>query len=281
MNQETNPLVQFYRQETFRVKLPSRGNFYDNTIVELDDNLELGILPMTSQDEITLKNPDSLLTGKAIKDVIKSCVPAVKDTKKLLACDIDALMISIRRASYGEEADMTTQCPECEAENTYGIDLETLLNQTEVLEPSYEIVLPQGVTVFLRPGTYETLIKQYKVAFENAKAQRAVASTVNEETAMQIFSKAFVSLSNLNFELIIDAITKIIFTDKEGEEQTVTSKKHIGEFIANINKKSVDIIDTKLAEINSVGIKRTFDALCKECGHKWEANVEFNPVNFS
>ena len=281
MNQETNPLEQFYRRETFRVKLPSRGSFYDESIIELDDNLEVGILPMTSQDEITLKNPDSLLTGKAIQDVLTSCVPAVKNAKKLLACDIDTLMLSIRRASYGAEADLTTDCPECGEENTYGIDIETLLVHTETLESSYEIVLPQGITVFLRPGTYETLIKQYKVVFENAKAQRAVAATVNEEVAMQVFSKAFVSLSKLNFELIVDAITKVIFTDAEGEEQIVTSKKHITDFIKNVDKKTVDMIDEKLASINAVGIEKHFDAVCKTCQHQWKANVEFNPVNFS
>lgn len=281
MTQEANPLQQFYRQEAFRVKLPSRGNFYDPSIVEFDDDIEIGILPMTSHDELALKNPDSLLSGKALVDVIKSCVPEVKNPRKLLACDIDALMISIRRASYGEEADLTTNCPKCDTENTYGIDLETLINQSETLDSSYEVILPQGVTVFLTPGTYETLVKQYKVAFENTKAQRAVASTINEEAALQIFSKAFQSMSKLNFELIVNSIMKIVFTDESGEEKEVANKKHIGEFISNIDKKSVDIIDKKLAEINAIGVTRTFSAVCNECGNKWEADVEFNPVNFS
>lgn len=282
MNQEANPLKQFYRQEKFRVKLPSRGNFYNaDSVIELDDNLEVGILPMTAQDEMLLKSPDSLLSGKAMSDVIKSCVPAVRDTKKLLACDIDTLMISIRRASYGDEADLSIDCPECKTENTFSMDLDSLLNQTETLDDSYEVVLPQGLTVFLSPGTFETLIKQYKVAFENTKAQRAISTTMSEEAAMQLFSQAFRSMSKLNYELVVDSITKIIYTDEENEVHEVTSKKHIGEFISNVDKSSVDVIDKKLGEINTLGVERTFDAVCKECGNKWEGPIEFNPVNFS
>jgi len=279
--QQGNPLQQFYRQEAFRIKIPSKGNFYDEKVLTLDDDLELGVLPMTAQDEILLKSPDALLSGKAISDVIKSCIPEVKNPKKLLSCDIDALMISIRRASYGDEADLSAECPKCEHKGTFGIDLDTLLTHTETLDSSYEVILPQGLTIFLRPGTYETLVKQYKAAFENTKAQRAIAASANEDAAMHLLSRAFKELAKLNFELINDAIVKVVFTDENNEEQVITNKKHIGEFIANIDKTSVDVIDEKLAEINKVGIQRTFEAVCKECGEKWEADVEFNPVNFS
>ena len=278
---QANPLAQFYRQEAFRVKLPSRGAYYDESIIVLDDNLEIGIIPMTSQDEQTLKTPDALLTGKALVDVIKSCVPDVKNPKGLLACDIDAIMISIRRASYGDEADMSSECPKCEKENTYGVDLETIVNNTETLESSYEVVLPQGLTVFLMPGTFDTLIKQYKVAFENQKAQRAMTHGASEEAAIHLFSKAFKDLTKLNFELVLNAIIKIIFTDEEGEEQEITNKKFIAEFLSNVDRSSVEIIDEKLAEINKVGIERTYKAVCTECSHTWDTSIEFNPVNFS
>lgn len=278
--QQTNPLAQFYRTEAFRAKLPSQGNFYEDGILKLDDNGEIGILPMTAQDELILKSPDALLTGKAIVDVIKSCVPEVINPKKLLSCDIDALMISIRRASYGDNADMKIECPECGVENTFTIDLDSVLNRSETLESSYEVILPQGLTVFLKPGNYETLIKQYKAAFENAKAQRAIARSISDDAALSLLSDAFRELTKLNFQLINDAIVKVVFTVND-EEKVITNKKHISEFITNIDKKSVDIIDEKIGEINKVGIQRTHKAICKECGHEWEAEIEFNPVNFS
>lgn len=284
MNQQTqpNPLAQFYRTEEFRVKLPSRGNFYDDSVVNLDEDFEVGIMAMTANDEILLKNPDALLSGKALSTVIKSCVPDVKRPEKLLICDIDTLMIAIRRASYGDEADLGVSCPECNHENTFGLDLETLINHTESLDSSYEVILPQGLTVFLRPGSYETMLKQYKVAFENVKAQRAMATTMaDEDAALQILSKAFKHLTKLNFEIIKDSIIKIVFTDNEGNEQEIDNKKHIAEFIQNVSKSSIDIVEDKIGEINKVGIQKELDAKCSECGHTWKSAIEFNPVNFS
>lgn len=281
MTEQTNPLSQFYRQEAFRVKLPSRGAYYDESVLTLDENEELGIMPMTAQDEVLLKSPDNLLTGKALVDVIRSCAPEVKLPKKLLACDVDAIMISIRRASYGDEDTIAGNCPKCETENSYGIDLESIVNHSEKLEASYEVVLPQGLTVFLQPGTFDSLVKQYKVAFENEKARRAATGNANEDVALQLFSKAFKELSKLNFEMVSESILKIVFTDAENEEQTITNKKHIRDFITNVDKKTVDIIDKKMSEINKIGIQREHNAICTNCEHKWPIAIEFNPVNFS
>lgn len=283
MNQSTNPLTQFYRKETTYIQLPSRGHYYDDEVVKFLDNGELAVMPMTAADEITLKNPDALLSGKAIVDVITSCVSGVKKPKRLLACDIDALMIAIREASYGDEAAMELDCPneECKAKNEFGLNLEMLLNESETLEETYEVVLPNSLTVYLRPGTFETTNRQNKAAFENAKIQRSMNNpSITDEVQMKLLAQVFKSLTKLNFEVIEGAIEKIVFTDDEDETQTITNKKHISDFIKNIDKSTVDIIDTKISEINKIGIAKTLDAVCKECGHKWEAPIEFNPVNF-
>jgi len=281
---QANPLKQFYRKESVYIQLPSRGNFYDADVIEFLENGELAIMPMTAADEIALKNPDALLSGKAIVDVITSCVPGVKKPRKLLACDIDALMIAIREASYGSEATMQLKCtnPECGAQNEYALNLDLLLNESETLDESYEVQLPSQLTVYLKPGTFETMNRQNKAAFENAKVQRAMnTAMLSDEAAMSMLARVFSTLTKLNFELINDAIEKIVFTDAEGELQTITNKNHIGDFIQNIDKSTVDLIDTKIAEINKIGIAKTLDATCITCQHKWSAPIEFNPVNFS
>lgn len=284
MNTKGNPLQQFYRKETTYLKLPSRGQFYSDGVIEFLENGELAVMPMTAADEITLKNPDALLSGKAIVDVITSCVRGVKKPKKLLSCDIDALMIAIREASYGDEAVMEINCPnvDCGEKNEYSLDLDLLLNDTEILEESYEVILPGELTIYLRPGTFETMNKQNKAAFESSKIQRTMNSaTMSDEAAMSMLSHVFSTLTKLNFEVINDAIQRVVFTNEEGEIQEITNKKHISDFIQNIDKTSVDLIDEKIGEINKVGITKILDAICKACGHKWEAPLELNPVNFS
>ena len=284
MTQNSNPLQKYYRNVRLSVGLPSRGKYYADNVLVLNESGELPIYPMTAQDEITLQNPDALLTGSAAIDVIKSCVPSIQKPRSLLACDLDVLMIAIRVASYGEEANMELTCPkiDCGHENTFTLPLDTLLNQAEELEESYEVVIDDALTVFIRPGSFESMVRQQKAAFENTKLQEAVTTPeMTDEQRIKILSGVFASMSKLNFELINEAIKSVAYTDEEGNVQSVESQKHIGEWIKNIDKQTVDKIEEKIIEVNKVGIAKSVPATCTECGTKWEAPIEFNPVNFS
>jgi hypothetical protein len=283
MSKNQNPLKQFYRVEKTTVKLPSRGLYYDDSVVTLSPDNDLGIMPMTAADELLLKNPDALLSGQAILGVIKSCVPAVKQPQKLLSCDIDTIMIGIRDASYGEDSTVTIKCPKCDHENTYSLNLDILLNQTEALQDSYIAEISNQVQVFVKPGTFEAIIKKQKSMLENRKVERLLTQeSVGEEERMHLIAGVFLRLSKLNYELIVDGVQKICFPNQEtGELTTVIDKTHIDEFIRNIDKKQVEIIEEKLREVNKVGIATTMPAVCTNCSHEWDAPIDFNPANFS
>ena len=70
-------------------------------------NGEIGIFPMTARDELVLKTPDALLNGASTVEVINSCVPAITDAWEIPSVDMDALLIGIRIATYGENMDIT------------------------------------------------------------------------------------------------------------------------------------------------------------------------------
>ncbi len=282
MAQSENPLKKYYRNVKLSVKLPSRGEYYEKGTLTLNEDGELPIYPMTAQDEITLQNPDALLTGQAVIDVIKSCVPSVNQSRKLLSCDIDVLMIAIRVASYGEEANLELNCVECDSENTYSLNLDTLLNQAEILDEHYEVVLDNNLTVYVKPGSFDAMVRQQKAAFANSKIEGAVSNPeLTDEQRMKILSQVFESMAKLNFELINESIAKVVFTDDEGEVQNIENRKHIADWVKNIEKTTIDKIEEKILDVNKVGIAKTIPALCKACSHSWEARIEFNPVNFS
>jgi transcription elongation factor GreA-like protein len=67
----------------------------------------------------------------------------------------------------------------------------------------------------------------------------------------------------------------------ESNNVNVSDKGFIQDFLKNIDKKSVDKISDLIKEINQIGIKRSFTAVCEKCQHTWESEVDFNPVNFS
>lgn len=283
MNKEnSNPLTKFYRTATTSVRLPSRGAYYANDVVNLNEDGEVSIFPMTAQDELTLQNPDALLNGEAIIKVLKSCVPDVLNSKKLLSCDIDVLMIAVRVASYGDDAAMQAICPKCKEENTFTLNLDTLLNHSETLDDSYEVILDNNLTVYVVPSRFEGTVRQQKAAFQSTKLEQAIVNpSIADEERLKILTQVFEKVTKFNYEMVLEAIAKVIFTNEEGELVEITNTKHIGEWLKNIDKATTDKLQDKIAEINKIGIEKTMSAVCNECEHKWETNIEFNPVNFS
>lgn len=283
MTKKSNPLQQFYRVERTHVKLPSRGIFYEPDVVELNSDNEVGIKPMTAADELILKNPDALLSGQALLEVIKSCVPAIRRPNKLLSCDIDTVMIGIRDASYGDDLDVKITCPSCGHENTYSLNLDLLLNQSEELQDEYPVELPNGLTVYVKPGTFDAIIKRQKVILDQRKVERVLAQeNISEEERVHAIASLFDKLGRLNYEMIVDGIFKIEFRDKDsGDIVKVNDKNHINEYVRNIEREQIDLIENKLREVNKIGVKSTMPAVCTNCSHSWEAPIDFNPVNFS
>jgi hypothetical protein len=162
------------------------------------------------------------------------------------------------------------------------MNLDTLLNHTETLDDSYEVVLENNLTIYVTPGRFESLVKQQKVAFQSTKLEQAIVNPdLSDEQRMKILSQVFGQVSKFNYELVLEAIEKVVFTDEEGEIVEITDRNHIGSWLKNIEKTTSDKIQEKIAEINKVGIEKTLTATCLKCEHTWDARIEFNPVNFS
>ena len=65
-----NPLSAYFRAPKMYTTIPSGGRFYGPEILESTDNNEYPVFPMTTKDELMLKNPDALLTK--ISKIIRS-----------------------------------------------------------------------------------------------------------------------------------------------------------------------------------------------------------------
>ena len=278
----TNPLEQFYRKEQTYIPIPSNGNFYDDGVIELNDANEVGIRPMTAADEVLFKNPDALLNGSAVKDVIKSCVPAVKDVDKLLTNDVDTLIVAIRHASYGNELDVSVACPECNHEGTFSLSMDMTLESSTKLDESYPVNLSNELTAFIRPYTYKESLIAIRKTFEQNNVIKSVEDpSLSEEQKLKIVGSTIESLSKLNFDLVSHCVLKIYRSGETDEDEiNVTDNKYISDFINNINRGDIKKIQDKLEEINNIGIKKEFTAKCEKCEHSWEVPIDFNPATF-
>ena len=136
MNNPQNPLSAYFRSPKLYTAIPSGGRFYKEGIVEFggESNGELAIYPMTTKDELLLKNPDALLNGEAVASLIHSCVPEVKNARELFSADVDALLIAIRGASGGDDVDIAAECPKCQTITDIQISVTESLSQMEDLD---------------------------------------------------------------------------------------------------------------------------------------------------
>lgn len=277
--QQTNPLSQYFRSIKFYVRLPSGSNYYSPNVITFTSQGEIGILPMTGKDELVLKNPDALLNGEALIEVLTSCVPSLKQPRELLTNDIDALITAIRYATYNDMLETEINCPKCSHKNSFKINLQYALDNMEFLENEYVVNLDSGLSVFVKPYSFPDLLKALHSQFEQSKLTRALENeSISDSQRSQIFSKAFKDMAVTKFDLMSCGIIKIV---DESNNISVTDKKFIKEFLTNIDKSSADKINDLITEINQVGIKRDFSAECTKCNHIWTSEIDFNPVNFS
>lgn len=274
-----NPLKQYFRQFKLFIKLPSGTSYYPDGSVKFTDAGEVGVMPMTGQDELILKNPDALLNGEALIEVLKSCVPAVSNPRVLLTNDIDALITAVRYATFNDTLETELKCPSCGAQNLFKINLQHSLDGMSFLESEYVINLDNGLSVFVKPYAFPELLRGLHAQFEQSKVERAITSEkLTDEERMKMFSNSFKELALVTYDLMVSSIVKVI---DESKGIDINDKGFIKEFLQNIDKKSVDKISDLIKEINQIGIKRSFMARCEKCDHIWESEIDFNPVNFS
>ena len=82
-------------------------------------------------------NPAEVKNGRALRQILKKCIQTPDiDLNTMLTCDYNALLIGVRRATYGDDCDFIAQCPFCNHGDTYTADL----SQMPVLQGDRKLV---------------------------------------------------------------------------------------------------------------------------------------------
>lgn len=281
MNGVNNPLLNYTRQESIYIKLPSQGHFYNPGDVTFTANGEVGIRPLCAADELALNNPDALMNGDAVTKVIRSCVPAVKDPSLLVAPDIDAILAAVRLATYGEFMEVTVECPKCKHQNEFEAPIQYSLDTMKFLESEYPVQLSEktsNLTVFVRPFTFVENTKEAIRKFNETKAiSLLLEKDLDDENVKREYQTRIEKISDITISVVASCVVKII--DADGNELNA-SYEHIEEWIKNIPASDAHKIINKVEEINKTGINRDVHVSCTECGHTWDTELEFDPAYF-
>ena len=273
-----NPLAKHFRQPSIYFKLPSGGAYWPNGTVELPLNGEIPIFPMTTRDEITIRTPDALLNGESVVSVIQSCCPNIKDAWKMPSIDVDAVLIAIRIASYGQNMDIDTICPneKCRHENNHGLDLTAVLDRLKT--PDYtDPVEIQGLKIKLKPQSYFESNKISMTTFEEQRLmQIANNDSLEDAEKLRQYQKHMQKLIGINIG-IIAAGTDYIETD---DGTKVSDQNFIAEFYDNSDNKIIRAVRDRFDEYVKISTLPESKVRCEECQTEYPVAITFDYANF-
>jgi len=270
-----NPLSQYFRQPSIYIKLPSQGNYYPEGAIEIPQNGELPVLPMTAIDEITYRTPDALFSGQAVINVIQSCIPSIKDAWTIPSIDIDSILVAIRIASYGHEMTFSTTCPNCQNEDEYGVDLRTVLDRMK--KPDYTTPIKQGdIEIYFRPMTYKNLSDNNKIQFDEQRIfQSLSAEGTVDTTQLTAMSDALKRMT----EMTVSALSQSVLTIKTPTAM-VTEQEYITEFLKNCDSKLFNLIQNYVVEHKAEAEMQPIMIKCNSCQNEYEQSITLDMSTF-
>ena len=271
-----NPLSQYFRQPKIYIKLPSQGKYYPQGAIDMPQNGEVPILPMTAIDEITYRPPDALFSGQAVINVIQSCVPAIKDAWAIPSIDIDTILVAIRIASYGHNMDFATKCPACSNVDEYQVDLRTVLDGIKT--PDYSQPIKQGdIEIYFKPMTYKNLSENNKLQYDEQRVFQSLPTdgTEIDQTRLTAMSDALKKMTQMTVNALSQSIMSI-----RTPQAIVSEPEYISEFIQNCDRNLFNliqdyVIDHKAeAEMQPIGIK------CANCQNEYKQAITLDMTSF-
>ena len=278
-----NPLRGRFRAPKSYTRIPSNGAFYGSEVLEQTETGEYPVFAMTSKDEIMMRNPDALLNGESVAQVIASCVPAVKKPRELLGADVDALMVAIQGATYGDTISMEATCPECGNTTTTAASVSGVLSTMTPVPENADVITDDNLTITIKPVSYETSIAAGVQNFQSTRSLQSIASIDDDMERLKAFNESYMKLAQLNFMVLVDSVYSISGTDENGEDFVVSDRTNIQEYLENCETGIGNQITEAVTQLNQAGIQKEVEVQCEneDCGHVFPSALEFDPVNFS
>jgi hypothetical protein len=222
-----------------------------------------------------LKTPDALMNGQATTEVIKSCVPAIKNPWRMPSIDLDTVLIAIRIATYGENMEFSSTCPACSNINDLVFNLLGYLDQAGTFEYENEILLPP-LKIYIRPYSYKEITQTNIKTLQQKRIIDIVNDeTMSEEEKLEKFGESFVKLTQLTVDVISGCIERIETPEGVVEDQIV-----IKDFIENSDKSTFNSINERIVELKDKIALKSHTVKCQECQYEHAIDITMDQANF-
>jgi len=275
MNFENSPLNKIKREPKLYVDLPSGGNYYAPGLLSKAN--ELAVYSMTARDEMTANTPDALYTGLASTEILKRCMPDLKNPHLMPMLDVQFCLASVRLASYGNKITFNTKCPKCSTESSYELELQKLIDHFKNIEFKNSVVVDQ-IEAILRPLTFK---EHSELARRNFIITRQMIiqgpKITDEEEKGKVFQDSYDQLAKIRVEAVSKQIEKIVI---DGEEET--NHNLIVQWLQDNDKEynkaieEVIIANQKTMDIPSMNVECTNE----ECKAEFELPMDLDYSNF-
>jgi hypothetical protein len=190
--------------------------------------------------------------------------------------DLDAILIAIRIATYGDEMDINSKCPNCGEESRHQIPLGQML--LRVRSPDYQEILNiDNLQIKLKPMSYVQSNSTNIAAFEEQK----ILQLINNDDIPHEAKKAQL---DVHIERIISSTVEQLTFNTESitteDGSIVVNTDYIREFYTNANSKIIKELQKKLREFAEVAGLPPARVQCDGCEKQYNVEITFDYANF-
>lgn len=208
--------------------------------------------------------------------IIQSCCPNIINAWDTPSIDVDALLIAIRVASYGNSMDIESTCPHCKATNEYTVDLNQVLGN--IAAPDYSKTISiNGLTIAMKPQPYFSVNKTNMANFEEQRILDTVRDdSLSDEEKSSRYQTHLQRLVDLNLMVMVDSTDYIQTPDGN----RVTNPIFIAEFYKSTDRIVTKTVRTWLEEAAKVAAIKPVQIECDDCKKTFDLSVVFDYANF-
>ena len=274
MTIQNNPLKQYFRRPAIYLKLPSGGKMYAPGVINIPESGELAVYPMTAIDEISSKTPDALYNGTAMADIIKSCIPDIKDPWAINSIDLDAVLIAIRSAAGGDAMSISSECPNCKEVAEYGVNLIGILSQLKSADYEKELTI-NDLSIKFRPLSYKEMNDAGTGQMEAQRIFMVLEKEENEAVRAEKTQDALRFITDITMRILSQTITHIRTPNAFVEE-----KEYILDFLKNCDRETYISIRDYNASLKAQTEIKPLQIKCIHCQHEYEQPFTLNTSDF-
>ncbi len=221
----------------------------------------IGVKPYSIADELLTITPDALFSGEAIVEIIKSCLPDIKDPWNLPSSDLNAILIAIKIASSGKDLDIWLKCHNCQVEDPYQIDLVKL--QSHFLNINHWITpfKLNNITFYFKPCSLREFNNNNLELYKINKTINNLKSITEISQKEKISNELLISFNNLSFNQLLQNIHTLKTDSIECSDQTF-----ISELLKNTESTIIKQLQDHVVSLRKIDQIPDLQWTCSKCG---------------